>query len=150
MFAQTLQVMDKLFPELNGLALQDALANASDVIYEKQKVKIALAPAEIGVLKSDMAEDAMTREELTDEMSDIVKDYKAKIKALKDRVNVSRKLLRSKQREVITTVHGVISSDDRTMQFYSPSGEFLYARPVNADERKQRSLGYDRQTGTQV
>jgi hypothetical protein len=95
-----------------------------------------LEDSELNALKDELAQTAIKRNMLEDEMAAMVEDYKARIKPLKEKFSETLEAIKNKSVETLGTVYLLQDFDNQMMHYVAEDGTVINSRRMKPDERQ--------------
>jgi len=127
-----LNIQDKT-PEQKIQFLRD---NAMQI--EKQNVKVMFSEEELSEMKSNLSDISIEENELKDELKEISKDLKDKIKFKRENIKGLLKYLKDKHRLENQEVYLIDDQDNGLMITYNQDGDVIESRKLRQSEKQTR------------
>jgi len=127
-----LNIQDKT-PEEKIQFLRD---NAMQI--EKQNVKMMFSEEELSEMKSNLSDISIEENELKDELKEISKDLKDKIKFKRENIKGLLKYLKDKHKLENQEVYLIDDQENGLMITYNQDGDVVESRKLRQSERQTR------------
>lgn len=95
-----------------------------------------LTEEELNIRRDDLAQAAMQKSVLEDELAQVKKDYKDKIDPLTKSFSENLKAIKLKATEVTGPTHKIPDYENHAMHFVAPDGTVVNSRPMLPEERQ--------------
>lgn len=96
----------------------------------------ALSLEELNIKKDELAQAAMQKSVLLDELSEVKKSYKDRIEPLTKQFSVNLRTIKQKAVEVTGPAHKIPDYDNQCIHFVAQDGTIISTRPMLPEERQ--------------
>lgn len=105
---------------------------------EEMQFMKPLEDTELAALKDELAQTAIKRAMLEDEMAEVIEDFKARIKPLKEKFSETLEGIKHKAVEALGTVYLMQDFDNQMIHYVAPDGTVINSRRMKPEERQTR------------
>jgi hypothetical protein len=116
---------------------QEILVTEAFSTEEMQFMK-PLEESELTALKDELAQTAIKRGMLEDEMADTIEDFKARIKPLKEKFIETLDAIKVKAVDALGTVYLMQDFDNQMIHYIAEDGSVINSRRMKPEERQTR------------
>jgi hypothetical protein len=116
---------------------RELFVNEAFATEELQFMK-PLEETELAALKDELAQTAIKRSMLEDEMATVMEDYKARIKPLKEKFAETLDAIKLKAVDALGTVYLMQDFDNQMIHYVSEDGTVINSRRMKPEERQTR------------
>jgi hypothetical protein len=122
---------------LDAKTRQEVLITEAFATEEMQFMK-PLEESELAALKDELAQTAIKRSMLEDEMANVMEDFKARIKPLKEKFAETLEAIKVKAVDALGTVYLMQDFDNQMIHYVSEDGTVINSRRMKPEERQTR------------
>jgi hypothetical protein len=105
---------------------------------EQMQFMKPLDETELAALKDELAQTAIKRSIMEDEMAEVIEDYKARIKPLKEKFVETLNAIKHKAVDALGTVYLMQDFENQMMHYVSEDGTVINSRRMKPEERQTR------------
>lgn len=105
---------------------------------EQMQFMKPLDETELAALKDELAQTAIKRALLEDEMATVIEDYKSRIKPLKEKFAETLDAIKHKAVDAVGTVYLMQDFDNQMIHYVSEDGTVINSRRMKPEERQTR------------
>ncbi len=115
---------------------RDTLLQGEALSVEEQAYMRPLSKDELDIKKDELANAAILKAVIEDELAQVKEDYKLKIAPLRDIVTKSLEALKNKSEQVKGKVYKMADYENQMVHFVDPLGYVLSSRRMLPEERQ--------------